>query len=351
MGALDMLLAVQDYTDAVQVFEQEPSQTLFSDMFATNRKPCNGPTTMWDEMDYLRRLASVMGDDSPFPLVNPNDKKPQAAPLIHLKAGKKLSAYKLMEWRAMGMRDADVAKSIQAELKSLYKIIAASREYICAQALLGSIDTSQIEGSEYTVTFTYGVSTLAGGAWSNPATELLGTELPAIVQKYVAAAGREPGITIINDQMEQNLLKNTSLKAWAQQQYGANFLFAKTADAKVLNGVQLMGLDWYKSFGGYVPTGGAFTRFMPTNKILSMPTRDGVGDFLELAEGFGAIPVNAFGGGDASQAAANFRRADKPGLYAYSVGSSNPAGVEIYVGYRFFPVIKFAPGVLVTTTT
>lgn len=351
MGALDLLMQVQDYTDAVRVFEVEPSQTLFQDLFNVNKKVCVGPTVQWDETDFPRRLAPVVGDESAFPAVNPNDKKPQAAPLIHLKVSKKLDAYKLLEWRYAGLRDADVRRSIEDELGGMIKIIKSSVEYICANALLGTIDTSQIEGSEYSVQFSYGVTTQTIGQWSNTGTDILGVEIPKISSKFVQTLGRQPGVTIFNDNLEKELLQNTSLKGWLQYQYAASAIFASMTTDQVMQNTKLGGLDWRKSFGGYVPTGGSFTRFMSDNKIITLPMQGELGSLLTMAEGYGAIPTNVYGGGDGAAAATAFRRAGAPGLYAYSVGTHNPAGVELYVGYRFFPVVKYAPGVLVTTVT
>ena len=351
MGALDLLMQVQDYTDAVRVFEVEPSQTLFQDLFNVNKKVCVGPTVQWDETDFPRRLAPVVGDDSPFPAVNPNSKNPQAAPLIHLKVSKKLSAYQLLEWRYAGLRDADVRRAVEDELAGMIKIVKSSVEYICANALLGSINTANIQGSEYVVTFTYNVTAQTIGAWSVTTTDLVGVEIPKISQKYVQVVGRQPGVTIINDAQQQLILQNTTVKAWMQYQHSMEAVTSSMTDEQVINARQFGGLDWRKSFGGYVPDGGNFTRFMPSNTIITLPLRSSLGELLTMAEGYGAIPTNMYGAGDAAGASTAFRRAGSPGLYAYSVGTHNPAGVELYVGYRFFPVVKYGPGVLVTTTT
>lgn len=350
MQLLDHLFGVQEFTTRTRIFDDEPSQRLFQDLFNASRKTCGARVAVWDEVALPRRLASVVSDESPSPAVAPNAKAQRSSPLIHLKASKVLSGYTLEDNRASGQLDASAVREIEDELAGLWKTLQASMEYVSINALLGSINTANIEGSDVSVTLTYGVGTRNGGAWTNNTTKILSTEFPNLVDAFVAQAGRAPGMQIIGTGVEGNLILNDEVRAWGQQQYGSLAIFNSPASPEVLNGAPLGGFQWRKSLGGYVPTGGSFTKFMPNLKIITLPMKDQLSDVFQMHYGFGLIPVKAYGEGT-PEAAKTYRRASAPGPYAYTVGTSDPAGLKLHVGCRFFPVIKDPRQVLVTTVT
>mgnify|MGYP001594869477 CR=1 FL=1 len=345
MGAIDLLLKVQDWSDAVKQFAMEPGQTVASRIFQRARRPVAGDTARWDVVKFPRRLGPIVGDDAAPPLVNPNDREPMSAPLIHVKISKRLSAYKLSDWRAAGQSVPDVAAEIRDEFAGLKKVGMATVEKACMGALLGSINTADFEGSQVTFNLTQAVETRNGGQWTAAATAILSTELQALTDAYVQKCGLVPGLTIINDVTETYLLKNTEIQTWGRYTLGARFfdLAGNAGTEAVFGGEQFAGMRWVKTIGGYVPTGGAFTKFLADKKVLTLPAD--VTETLMLAEGYGIVPT-AFVGGEGE---IPFRRVQ--GEYAYTRWCDAPQGVELVWGYRFLPVVKNTTAVLVTTVT
>jgi hypothetical protein len=345
-GTLESTFGVRTLTRAIQTFAQEPSQKFFTNLFrAGSQLTVEGRTFEWDEVALPRNAAPIVGEDSPFPKVPVTDKTVRQSPLVHVKLSVDIPASRLFLEREPGALRPNARKILANELAALQKRIAVTLEYLSVSALLGSINTTEIEGSEAQVTLSQETTALAESApWSNPATKILSDEIPKIVERYVSAAGRLPGLAVLNDQAERSLLKNQEIKEWAQHQYGASVLFSNSASEKVLEGLGLGGLDWRKAIGVYKDKTGAITRFLSSSKVIVLPPANELDGVVALAEGYGFVPRSLWG----DEAGAGLvERAPSPGYYAYSEASANPVGIRLYAGWVGLPVLLWPTGVLI----
>lgn len=355
-GTLESTFGIKTLNKAITTFASEPSQELFQSMFRSGSKlDPDGRTAEWDEITMPRGLAPVVAEDGPFPKAGVVQRIARQVPMIHVKQSVDIPASKLYYDRGLGvggkaeMKD-NAAGVVATEVAALTKRIKNTVEYMCYNVLLGSFDTGNVEGSTVDVTFSQTTGTLSeAAAWSTAATKILSSELPLAVAKYVNVAGRMPSLAIINDVAERSLLKNDEIRSWAQQQYGSSVLYNNTASEAVLEGLRLGGLDWKKSFGGYADSSGTFTRFASDTKVIFLPPAGQLADVLGLAEGYGFIPVSAYGGlGNAESLVV---KAPQRGFYGWAEPLKGNAGVTLYVGYVGLAVLIFPTGVLVLTIT
>lgn len=351
-GTLESTFGIKTLSGLVKTFADEPGQKLFTDLFEKSGKRIepDGRIVEWDEVTMARALAPVVGESAPFPDATSTQIVARQAPMFDIKLKVDIPASRLFSDRAAGELKDNAASVIANEVQSLTKRVMLTREYAACKALEGSFATSGVAGSSITFTLSQTTNTLTEAAsWSTEATKILSSEIPLIVADVIATAGMVPGIAIITDLEEKKLLANDEIRSWAQQQFGASALYNNSASEKVLDGLSLGGVQWYKSVGGFVPEGGSFTRFMTAGRQYWLPAQNMLGEVLGMAEGFGYVPTGRIGG--INEAAGLVAKAPTRGFYAYAEGLSNPAGVRLYVGWKGLFFLAFPSAVEVLTTT
>lgn len=351
-GTLESTFGIPTLCGMVKTFANEPGQRLFTDLFEKSGRKVepDGNLVSWDEVTMARALAPVVGSSAPFPDATSTQIIARQAPVFDIKLKVDIPAERLYTMRAAGELKDNARSVVANELQSLTKRVMLTREYAAAKALAGSFATSGVAGSDISFTLSQTTNTITEAAsWSTAATKILSSEIPLVVADIIATAGVVPGIAIITDLEEKKLLANDEIRTWAAQQFGASALYNDSASEKVLSGLNLAGLQWYKSVGGFVPEGGSFTRFMTAGRQYYLPAQNMLGDVLGLAEAYGYVPTGNFG--DAAGAAGLVAKAPTRGFYAYAEGLSNPAGVRLYVGWRGLFFLLFPSAVEVLTTT
>jgi hypothetical protein len=347
-GTLESSFGIQTLSAAIETFGDEPSQGVFTKLFESGRKiMVDGRTHEWDEIQRPRNLAPVVGEDSPFKAGALTDKKKKNSPIVDLKMFVDIPASKLFRERWAGSLGANVPLMIASELKTIQMRLAKTIEYLCANALLGSIDTSNIEGSEFTVILQQTTSTgNQAAAWSTAGTKIVSDEIPKAVADFVAKTGAQPKIVLLNDVAERSLLKNTEIQTWAQYNNGGRALQSNPSAPQVFGGLGLGGFDWQKAIGVYTDKNGtAGTRYWPDTKVAFLPDQSMLTEVLALAKGYGAIPQKAFGAAQDELVT----RAPTPGYYAFAEAISSPVGIRLYAGWAGLPVLLFPGGVYILT--
>lgn len=339
---------IQTLSDAIETFAKEPCQDLFTNLFKGGRQvKVEGRTHEWDEITRPRTLAPIVGEDSPFKAASLTGRKKKQSPIADVKLYVDIPASRLFRERFAGNLKADAPSLIASELKSLKMQMAKTVEYMCANALLGSLDTSQIQGSELAITLAQTTSTGAqAAAWSTAATKIVSDELPKAVADFIKQTGGAPQQIILNDVAERSLLKNDEIKAWAAYQNGNKALVAKTASQEVFGGLGLQGFEWKKAYGIYTDKNGTSgTRYWPDTKLAFLPPSGDLNDILGFAEGFGAIPKTALGG----EGEMIINQAPTSGYYAFAEAISSPVGIRLYAGWAGLPYLVFPGGVYIFT--
>jgi hypothetical protein len=177
---------------------------------------------------------------------------------------------------------------------------------------------------------TFPVATLAMGAWSSAATPIYTDEISAIFEKAYSIGMGQPTRILHNAKIQDYLLKNTEVKSFLGEQYKTQLL----RDGRISN---IRGMDWV-SYDTGDDEGGSWAKYWPDNKLLILPPDN---KYFELYEADALIPTPDLHGLTRSS----------PGKYSYAIVSPNPPGIELFVGYRFLPINRFAERIIYGTVS
>jgi len=352
------IFGVRTLSGIVETFAKEQEfQSLFQQKFMMGRmlEP-EGDTAEWDELRMHRHLAPVVGRDSPFPILEHATKFNRASSMAHIKLSKVIPMGKLYSERAPGELRANAAAVVDAEARDMVKAISATVEYMCAQTLNGTltVNATNIPGSSQAFTIAYTPNTYtASASWHTSTTGLLSSEIPALVDDYRAAAGMNPYEVIVSREIAGSAYKNEETVALISGAPPAVAMAASGAanQGPAWGGFNLGGLQWTVSIGGYVPQGGAFTKFHAGEDVaIVLPGPGDLRDVLGMALGRGFVP-GANDVGAIGDAASLGQPAPTRGFYSYATRTVNPVGVELFVGWVGLPLLLFPAGVCVADVT
>lgn len=310
-----------------------------------------GQTSLvWDESMASRAMAPPIGPDSP-PVRSPrNSRKAREFRCLNFELEDFIPASSLFRERGLGKLAASAEGTVARSVKSLMGRIQRTLEYVSVGLLQGPVDISSasIAGSQIPVT-TYGENVTTNtydDPWNQAATKIVSHELVGLQKAYVAANGQAPGLALISPEIEGYLMANDEVRSWGRQLYGDAVLLNNAASEEVLRGLRLGGFLWSKSIGGHKPDGGAFTQFMPSDKVLILP--DALSETLGVIEGYGVIPKAAYGSGEGVNEMLSV--APSRGFYSYTKdGGEEGKGLKVVVGYAGGPFVKDPTRILCQT--
>lgn len=359
MATTEEVFGVRTLNGMVEKFAAEAGlNSMFRDLFRMGRQFApEGTVAEWDEVQFARHLAPVVGPDAPFPLVQNTTVTNRSSSMAHIKIAKRIPASKLFNERAPGSLTADGGLYVASQIRDALKLIGNTVEYMCAQSLLGTltVNSTNIPGTTVPFTITYSPNTYSASAsWATVTTDIPGTELGALKQDFLQTSGLLPRLAITAGAVQGYIAKNDFVTLLLQNQSGE--LLARSAATLIgtaLEGFELGGLRWKVNESGYVPEGGSFTRYMGSDadKFILLPDESQLGDVLGFAEGYGLVPTGN-GLASAEQAASLVARAPGRGLYSYAHRApDNPADVFVYIGWVGLPIVMQPSAVCIANTT
>lgn len=301
----------------------------------------------WDTSMDSRDPAPPTGADSPPLDVARTSREAREVRLIDWKIETMLPDSQLFRERGLGQDLASPEGLVAQTVENLMGKIRIALEIISVGLLQGPVNlATAITGSQIAGTIGEAVSSYVfSNAWSQAATKIVSEELKALVKAYADAAGLKPGLALISPEIDGYLMANDEVREWGRQQYGDAFLLANPADEEVFRGLQISGLKWQKSIGGYGPVA-TRTQYMPANMALILPENPGRAIGLVLAHG--VVPASAFG--EAGSIQGMRAPAPAPGFYSYAKdGGERGDGVRIVVGWRGGLFVKDPTAVMVAT--
>ncbi len=353
-ATMEQLLGVRHLTDLVQTFWNEPHQNVCLSKFeASSRKILpEGDTAEWDEVQAHRHLAPFTGHKSPFVHVQETDLINRQSTLAHVKLYKDLDAHRMLNMRMPGQLGADARAYVAQELKDLVQLSRRTMEFACSRVLHNNLNVTAATVPGSTISFSYvpGIQTQNRVAnWSTAATAISSSEIPIFQDSYMQNAGMEAQQVIYNGTTERDIRANTEVQSFVREDSPGEFLSTGFVTNELFRKVRLGGMSWNKHVGGYVPQGGAFTRYVDDDRLIVMPGDDMLQDVLGWALGWGLVPTGPFAR-SGEGAAGLVARAPSRGVYSYAEVKTNPVGVRIYVGVPFLPVVIFPAGIMLFTT-
>jgi len=353
---------LQDHSGVVKKFDASmvPQQSMLYDMFrnAGTYRPVPGLECSWDEYEQKRRLAPVTGAAGHYNHVELVTKTRRSSTLAWIKLKKTIPGHELFNFRGPGEDRENALGRVGIELAELWTLITNTREYMCAQALLGTlvVNSTTVPGTDAPFSIAFGNNTYnAGVNWATPAS-LVVNDIKLAEADHVQACGMPAKIAITNDVVMRALEGNDQIREWARYRSGAEALASAIWDPKLLETMRLGGLDWLTSFYGYVPAGGSFTRFFAdqndsgaTDRAVFLPPKEMLREVLRMAEGRATIPAKGGGYGGEGELAGLTQA--QPGPYAWSKVSPEGDGLDVFAGWVGLPIVTYPEAVTVINTT
>lgn len=323
------VLRWEQMTDTVRKFPI-PGEMWFSKNLFTNRVPLIGTdTAKWDEISRARKRAPFAVRGQPAQRMDLLDRSTRTSSIADIFVSKHLKAENIEYLRTLGSAgDSGGAQMIIAEeLSDLVERVQWSVEWACVQAARGSLTVDQSSSTDFVksqgvnFTVTFPVTTLNAGAdWATAGTDIYNTEISAIEAKMVEVWGGVPGRIVHTRKVMDYLLKNTSIKDMMSEQYKQQLLGSRRL-------TQIRGINFYQYDTGD-DNSGSFASYFPDDYVLVLPNDN---RYFEIHEADALIP-----GPNETLIRSS------PGLYSYAKVTHNPVGIELFVGYRFLPVSRWA---------
>jgi hypothetical protein len=331
----------------ITTFADDSRDKFFLDIFRQGEqlRPWDPNHIEWDDERYNRALAPVTGLSAPSPagaMTTRIDKKVSA---VRVAEHVFVPAERLFYQRVGGELRPDATAVMARQLDNLRKKVMRTVEYLCASTLLGAvvINEKNVPGSTVQETIKWPVTAYkSAAAWSDPNTLIASKEIKLLVDTYRKAVNNVPTFALLNSATEAYLLANAEIQKLCVHNplYAASILFNDSRSTQVLNGLRLGNLEWQKHVGGYTPDRGAFTDFMPPDKLILLP--QALADTIALAECSAAVPSQLWG-----NAAAVGIDLMPPGFAAYTEVTSDPVGIKLIAVWIGVPVLKFPEAVMV----
>lgn len=304
----------------------------------------------WDKRTYAETLAPFVGmTDAPPTTAMPKDSNQitRMAKIAHVIS---IPGDRLFYMREVGELKPNAQSVVNAALKQGLDMIDRSLELLAALALLDNfvINSTVVPGSKtaFGAASSFGNGTISNTDWSNTASLIASSLIPAQVDQFRQASGLTPAQIFINTATELFLLKNVEIQGLLSGFQGAYAVLQNQhAATDVMNGLGIGNLKWQKHVGGYKPDSTTWTEYLPVDKSIMLPEDAALPGVLGWAEGYNLIPAQLWGNG--GNAATQMMRAPSPGVSVYSELKTQPMRVELVFEWLGTPLILHPPAVQV----
>lgn len=315
----------------------------------------NATAVEWEEVRYSRSLAPVVGRDATSVEQAHLARHFRSVAPLHIKLHKAIPASKLFDENAPGQLSPNGRALLAIEQRDLLNKVVRTLEFVSCRTLFGAVTISAatIPGTTMPAAISYAVNTYtATDEWDEASTPIVSSELLLLQRDAKALTGRTLRQSIGDATIGSYLERNAEVRNLLVPTEGARIAAgAGSLTNPPLGGFNLGGISWMKHEEGFVPDGGAFTRYVPdSNKAVFLPSDQELVDVLGLYQGFGEVP-SADEVGLADLGADLVGRAPSPGFYSYALRKVEPGQVSviIFVGFVGFPFIISPDDVLVAT--
>lgn len=339
------LLGLRSLNGKVEAFGKDVTRTgVFRQKFQSygRKLVAEDGTFEWDEVTYGRGLAPVTGHAAPFPEGNPLGTVHRKSSVVHIKRMRRLDPYRMHYEREPGTLRPNAAAYVEREMKEAMNEIMATHEYLSAESLRGTVtvNPTNIPGSTQSFTITYSPNTYtASNSWATAATKIISVELNQLKADVEQTCGLSPAQVIGGAAVNGYITGNSEITNYAAPLMGQRFIEqGSVREGPMLGGLLVGGLTWTITEGGYVPEGGAFTRYLPTvDEAIVLPPDGELSEVIGWVEGRGMIPAQQYG--PASAAADLCAPAPQQGWYAFAMLDGNGPAILLCVGYVGNPVV------------
>lgn len=340
----DRLFGLPSLNGRVEAFASDVNRTdVWASKFRMGRSiQSEDGTVQWDEQRFSRGLAPVAGAEGRHPRKDPLTKVARRSAVAHIKRSVVLKSQRLFFEREPGQLRPNAEAYVDSELRDLMGEIKATLAYMAAESLRGTltVNSTNIPGSQQSFAIAYSPNTYAKSAgWGTSSTGILSSEIPLLKIDHRQSSGHDAAQAIVGSTVEGYMTGNTEVTTLARYQLGDRFVERSgQMEGPMFGGLEVGGLKWHVTEGGYVPEGGSFTRYLPTtDQAIVLPSDEELADVLGMAEGYGMVPRQSLG--PASSAASLIAPAPQRGWYSYAALCPGEPAVELFVGYVGLPIV------------
>ena len=352
---------VRDHSGVVRRFDdsKSPQGEFFWELFrkAGTYRPIPGDHASWDEVSKKRHLAPITGPDASHKNVELMVRGVRGSTMACIKLKKRIPGSRLFRERAPGSDVANAELVIADEIAELWKMVRKTRNWMCAQTLLGSlaVTAANVPGTDYPFTINYATNAQSAATdWSGGAPTIL-ADLDTLMGSFIGSCDLEPRVAVTNDAVQSYLRNDANIQELLSFKRGDDALQDSPVSPAVFQRAQIAGLEWLVSYSGFTPVGGNRTRFLATpagdaDRVILLPGRDELSDVLRLYEGTLTKPSGS-GPYGASESDYGGIEQTKPGSYGFSKIDEEGTGLNVYVGWVGLPVLTFPEAVTVVNVS
>lgn len=341
----DRLFGLPSLNGRVEAFGSDVNRpTVFAEKFALHGRDIlsEDGTVQWDEITFSQGMAPVAGRKGRHKRKNPLAKVVRRSACMHIKRSVVLDPDRLFFEREPGQLRPNAEAYVEAEMRDLMGEIETTKAYACAESLRGTltVNSTNVPGSEqaFAIAYSPNIYTKSAG-WATVSTGITSSEIPLLKIDHRRSSGFEAAQAICGSTVEGYIGANTEVTTLARNMLGDRFVTQSgQMEGPMFGGLEIGGLKWHVTEGGYIPAGGSFTRYLPTvDEAIVLPADADLRDVLGMATGFGLVPVQNLG--PASAAAGLIRPAPQRGWYSYASLVPGTPAVEVFVGWVGLPVV------------
>jgi hypothetical protein len=295
-----------------------------------------GQTKVWDVRGVPRDIGKFQGKHSPAGTKALSTLGQRSAILARTFLETPVQGSHLLALRTPGTdnREKLAQNAIASAQLEQRQQIDRQDEFMIAGALQGGFSIN-IDGLTTSIDYGFAADhkpTVGSGipvTWDDEGADIL-EDLSSFKHLISEGSGRTAATVWCSSETIKRLMQNDTVKEYfASTQAGVDAL---------VNGVitRFYGLNWIAYDDGYLNEAGNFTRYLPENKLIVVPSPDQ--EWGEMSVGTDVVPDEDDKG-----------FSEKQGLYAFARGNYNPPSISMFAGKVRLPIIKL-PGAIVAAT-
>lgn len=288
-------------------------------------KPIDTDTAKWDEIHQNRDMADYVVPDGESNIVARLGVIQRSATVACLKEKKQLKGSTLAWLRKPGAETLKYGEqAVRDELADLDSRLEFRREWARWSALTGTLTVAQ---ANVKFVVDYGIDgthkPTVGTSWSDVSADII-TDLTTWKQLVQQDSGEQATTVYMNSVTMSYMLKNTGIKSLMGEQLKTQVLQSGYI-------TRVMGLDFIVYDAGYLPEGGAFTKFVDNEHVFMVTSSV----FAEEQLAPSTDPKSGYA----------------PGKFSKSWTEDDPAGIWVLIELNSLPVIKKVENIIYAKIT